>query len=141
MPLHYVSEKFTFHNVYGVANPYRDHWCFGIILLEILAGSELVLGIRCHEDLRSLFYAVANYLDEDTRHVLQHLLFMKKDVDLEAYVGETLDRKKEHVAQGIRRINAAIEESAKLQRFLTAARSYLSEHDDAIYKMHKAKKF
>ena len=81
----YSSDRFSGHNRYSVDNRYRDFWCVGLILLEVLVGSELVLGINSCDDLNNLYLRIASYLDPETSKILTHLLFLNKGGDLRAY--------------------------------------------------------
>jgi len=140
IPAPYGSDKFEDCNRYGVDYCFRDHWCIGLILLEVFIGSELVLSMKTHKDFGRIFWVVYSYMDAETKKLLQHLLFGLAGSNLSTYVSKTLVEKKELVATNIRRIQAAAEENAWLQKHLKAAKEHFDTHADELFKTHKAKR-
>ena len=57
-PAPYSSDSFAQTNTYGLDDAHRDYWSVGMILLEILVGSELVLATKSYLDVRLLMELV-----------------------------------------------------------------------------------
>ena len=56
-----------------------------MVILEILAGSDLVLSINSLEDAESLFIDCEQYIDSQTKTLLNSLLFNKNEIILSGY--------------------------------------------------------
>jgi hypothetical protein len=85
-----------------------NHWAAGIILLEILIGSKLVLGLESYNDIKWLLASIHNYIDTDTHLMLTWLLERSIDFDMKKYIDVTLAAQPELIMENIVRLELAI---------------------------------
>ena len=86
-----------------------DHWSVGVVILEILAGTELVIPANTTAKIRNLLLQCSEYLDVKTVHLLEHLLFGEHHDYLEDYLNVTLKLSPNIVKEDIRAIDAALD--------------------------------
>ena len=82
----------------------------GVLLLEILVGTEVVLSCREREDLIELITECKEHIDKVTVKLLHRLILDHKDDMLTSYIEEVLVREPEIIARNIRKMNWAVEE-------------------------------
>jgi hypothetical protein len=86
----YRSSRFKNFHYMGEADTDRDLWSVGVVLLEVLLGSKLVLAGSGFDDTTSLFWTIQGYLDKQTSLIMQWLLFREAEIDPVDYVDNTL---------------------------------------------------
>ena len=102
------------------ASPELDYWSVGVVILEILAGTELVITATSASKIRDLLRLCEQHLDSSTVSLLKHLLFGANEDYLEVYLEEVLTKKPNIVAEGIRALDAALDEEKELQKWSLA---------------------
>lgn len=69
-----------------------DWFAVGVILLEILVGSKIVLSLNVDVEVYSLHTAIQGFIDKETWRVIEALLYGKTTYDLKGYVHDYLPR-------------------------------------------------
>ena len=81
----------------------------GVILLEILVGTDVVLSCNGWEAVDDLIKDCEEYIDSDTTKLLYKLIRFNEDGLLEPYLDKVLTKKPEVIAQNVRGMNWASE--------------------------------
>ena len=85
-----------------------DRWSVGIIILEILVGSRLLLCLDSFKEIKLVFNCIKTQLDEDTRALLKSYLFLGEETDVNVYVSKTLVDSPDLIGENIRKISVTI---------------------------------
>ena len=96
-------------------NPFLDTWSIGMTLLELVAGTKLVIGIKYLFSCEDLLDELEQYIDKETMLLLKDLLNHGDDDGIEVYVREILEMNPNAIAENVRAVNAAVEESTVLR--------------------------
>lgn len=105
----YSNQALKEHSLTQPHEQERDLWSVGIIILEILLGSELVLGLRTNDEVKELTQLVQPWLGARLSTLLTGLLFeVRYNV-----VKETLE---DGLLDSERRVMKAIEEVQKAKK-------------------------
>ena len=94
---------------------FLDIWSVGMVLLELIAGTKLVTGIKYFFNCEDLLDELEQYVDKVTMLLLKDMLNDGDDDEIEAYVREILEMNPNAIAENIRAVNAAVEESTVLR--------------------------
>jgi hypothetical protein len=105
----YSNQALREHSLTQPHDQERDLWSVGMIILEVLLGSELVFGLKTNAEVRDLILFVQQWLGARLTTLLTGLLF---DVRY-AVVKETLD---DGLLNSERRVSKAIEEVQKAKK-------------------------
>jgi hypothetical protein len=65
-------------------------WSIGVIILEIICGSDIVLATGCFKHVRLLLDECTEHIDSSTHHLLDQLLNNGNDEVISKYVNDTL---------------------------------------------------
>ena len=84
------------------------------MILEILAGTELVIPADTSDKMRVLLEQCSQYIDEATFELLKNMLFEEGEVGIDEYLIETLEKSSIIVAENIRALDAALDEDKEL---------------------------
>ena len=84
------------------------------MILEILAGTELVIPADTSDKMRVLLEQCSQYIDEATFELLKNMLFEEGEVGIDEYLIETLEKSSTIVAENIRALDAALDEDKEL---------------------------
>jgi hypothetical protein len=87
-----------------------DIWSIGVIILEIICGTDIVLATGCFKHVRLLLDECTEYIDSSTHYLLDQLLNNGNDEVIPNYVNDTLRENPEVIAESIRAIDAAVDE-------------------------------
>lgn len=93
----------------GSKNFTLDNWSIGMVLLEILVGTEIVIMIKGTDCVEDILDILERYLDWGTLKLLEYLLLFRGAVDAATYIKEYLDPAPTLIADNIRRLQIAIE--------------------------------
>ena len=85
-PSPYNSNYFYHLRSWSCANPWRDHWSVGIMMLEFLVGYKVVLSLSKYLPIQDLLEDIKEYIDNATWAVVYYLLTKEGDVDLITYI-------------------------------------------------------
>ena len=85
-----------------------DCHSLGVVLLELIAGTDVVLAFEDFKDLEELVTECEDYIDKETCDLLHGLIRESKEKELQKYLDEVLDKKPELVAEGIRGVDWAV---------------------------------
>ena len=75
---------------WALNSPILDMHSLGVILLEIIAGTEVVLSCRDEQSLDELITECEDFIDKDTVKLLHQLIREHKDDLLKPYVEKVL---------------------------------------------------
>jgi len=104
------------------ADAFWDQWSVGMLILEVLVGTEAVMATETCSDVQGLVEAAADYIDPATRALLGYLLLDGPSVDLADYVTRSLDASSMCITETIRGLRAALRLDAKLRKTATLGR-------------------
>lgn len=91
-------------------NPYLDVWSVGVTILEIICGTELIIGGKSFEAFEKLLEEMDGIVDERTLILLKAMMNTDDTDGISNYVLEVLDKNPSLIAENIRAMNAAFEE-------------------------------
>jgi hypothetical protein len=94
-----------------------DRFSVGIIILEILAGSDLILAATNEELQTKLLIDCQVYLDAATGSLLRYLILDKRYVDIETYIKHFIGGERDVITDNILRLQAALLEDSDLQHW------------------------
>jgi hypothetical protein len=69
---------------------FLDMWSIGVIILEIICGSDIVLATGCFKHVRLLLDECTEHIDSSTHYLLDQLLNNGNDEVISNYVNDTL---------------------------------------------------
>ena len=75
MPVPYTSDHFNCLHWMDKDSHGRDYWSVGVVLLEILVGTKLVVNCRSFAEVKDLYTGIRDFIDEKTQHLLCWLLW------------------------------------------------------------------
>ena len=70
----------------------RDAFSVGVIILEVLVGTELVLLATDHINLKMLFDVIKHCLDDKTKDLLNYMLFFDTQVSFDCYASSDAEK-------------------------------------------------
>ena len=91
------------------------------MILEILVGTKLVLLATDHEKLSMLFNAIKLCLDQETKAVLDYMLFWAKFVPLSCYRSQDKAQMQAQMAKTIKHVCIQAKYSMTLAHMVTKA--------------------
>ena len=128
----YCSMGFMEHRHLEKSDAHWDTWSVGVIILEILMGTEFVLLANNHQKLLSALQMSAEYLDRALYELLEEML-------LDGYFGKATAFVEEHehgegdiIAENIRRMDAETREDYELQERVKAFHFQMNQASDNI---------
>ena len=96
----------------------REYYAIGVIILEIMIGTEFVM-VATHEGMmRRLVENVAAYIDKETYVLLEWLILDEGVVGIKRYVDEVLINDGDKIKDNILRLHAAIPTDTVLRGML-----------------------
>jgi hypothetical protein len=102
-------------------------WSIGIVILEIICGTDIVLATGCFKNITNLLEECAEHVDPSTYELLDQLLNKGHDEAISKYVNETLADNPEVVAESIRAMDAAVEGVASFQKMQLSVLKMIDE--------------
>ena len=114
---------------------FLDTWAIGIMLLEVITSTEMVISIKSIEHVETILNAYKGIIDEDTLQLLTEFLTLGHDGGIERYIGEVLSKKPNLIGENIRATKAATEESSFLRRMKDSNQTAMIE-DPELFAQH-----
>ena len=99
------------HNSSG----FWDRWSIGIMILEIIIGTDLLLDQTTFSQLQKLLKRCREYIDEETYEFLGCMLFSEGHYPPEEYLSKCLNKKPNLIAENVRGMNNALMEDKFFQ--------------------------
>ena len=94
-----------------ISNRLLDTHALGVVLFEILVGTDVVLGCPLATLIVSMVTASEEYIDKDTAKLLHDLIDECDDRGLEDYLNKTLKEKPEVISENVRALDYAVREN------------------------------
>ena len=82
MPAPYTSDFFKNWHWMDRDSLLRDNWSVGVMILEVLVGTKIVVNCRTYVDFRCMYLAIQDFIHEKTQHLLNWLLFLGPEVKI-----------------------------------------------------------
>ena len=114
----------------------RDQWSIGMIVLEVLVGTEAVIPLSSVQEVEELLECVEEYVDAPTIRILKSLLIHSVVADVEGYVQEELVQKPGLIAKNVRALDVAFEEDGVLQDMSNNFKHMLECGPEELESMH-----
>ena len=111
----YEQTFFQLHRFKDFAHTSKDQYSIGIVILEILAGTDIVTPAFCHDWVEEMLDDCCNHLDPFTQGLLQKLINLRGEFNIQMYIDNCSTGYKEVVTGDILRIEAALEDDLMLQ--------------------------
>jgi len=92
-----------------------NEWMTGMIILEILVGTDLMIQIEYLREAEELVEACSAFLDEDTEALIRYLLFDEADYSLDGYIQSLDDTHSTVIGDIIRAMDCAVIHDKVLQ--------------------------
>jgi hypothetical protein len=92
----------------------RDLWSIGIIIFEVLVGSNFLKFRTTYKWVSCLWDSVRPYLDHQLQALLDWLLYQKVEIDLKCFVTNAFRANPNLVVENKRRVRAARTDDLKL---------------------------
>jgi hypothetical protein len=83
-------------------------YSIGIVILEIIVGTELTIMTKRPLYLTKLLSDLTEYLDEETMALLNHLILDKEEVDIPAFIDSHLSDGHDKIKPDILRVKLAV---------------------------------
>jgi hypothetical protein len=110
--------QITDHSLYSrVASSHKDYYSVGIIILEILVGTDIVIPATTEVHLEKMYQDCCAYLDSNTQGLLSYLIFDENVININTYIEIVEENDGEIITTQILKIEAALEEDGDLQRW------------------------
>ena len=93
------------------SDPFLDIHSLGVILLEILVGTDVILSCGCWDNVVDLIKVCEDYIDADTSKLLHSLIGSSLDSKLETCFEEILHIQPGLIAENIRALDFAVKEN------------------------------
>jgi serine/threonine protein kinase len=116
-PSPYNSNCFYVLRSWSQANPLRDDWSVGIMMLEILVGYKVVLSLTKYLPIQDLLESIQDYIDKDTWEMVSWLLNKEGKVDLKKYIQGPLTGNPDLISSSAKRIQVGMRENYELAEF------------------------
>ena len=113
-----------------------DFWSVGVIILEILVGSQLILSCRDYDEIVSLMNGCKEYLDPQLHQLLQILMIEGEPQDLQYFLDEVLNDQSTIVAENVRGLREAFMEDSDLKSKQLLARYYVGKNIGELGEKH-----
>jgi hypothetical protein len=111
----YSSIGFFQFNTKPSSSPFWDRWSIGIMILEIIVGTDLLLEHTTYSELEKFLADCMDYLDVETFEFLNCMLFSKVNFHPGYFISEHLEKKPHLIAENIRAMDTAIKENITFQ--------------------------
>jgi hypothetical protein len=111
----------------------QDRYSVGVIFLEMLVGTDIMLTAKMEYQLERLITDCSPYLDIATVGVLEYLILDKSYKGLETYVQEFVKGEKDVVRDCILGFESALLEDAALKLWQTQGENYIKTHTQQVY--------
>ena len=113
----YSSIGFYYFSTIASSSPFWDRWSIGIMILEIIVGTDLLLEQTTYGELEKFLLNCKDYFDVDTFEFLNCMLFSVSEVPFPPgqFISEHLEKKPHLVAENIRAMDTAIKENKTFQ--------------------------
>ena len=82
----YVYDLILLDKFKDVAHPVKDKYSIGVIIFEILVGTDLMIGANDENEVALLLEYCFPYLDPATQSLLQFLIFNEHRIDVQMYI-------------------------------------------------------
>jgi hypothetical protein len=121
----YSSESFIPLSGSYQASAARDMWSIGVVMLEILVGTAIIVSNPEYRQIRNVLAQSQEFLDAKTSGVLCQLLFKEGTADLGAYLSQTLESEPNLIGEAVRGLEAASVDIKILSDLDRAGRRYV----------------
>lgn len=95
-------------------DPHRDLWAIGMILMELLLGTEFFKFKTSYNWIKSLFEAVKPILDQPLQALLDFLCFCSVQANIECFISSVLEKQPDYILCQRRRIQVALYDDRNL---------------------------
>ena len=109
----------------------------GVIILEILVGTELVLAARNEELVEQLLDDCSPYLDGATEHLLRHLILHEGNPSIDDHMRQLVSDGKSAIRASILRIEEAISIDQVLRSWMQDGTELMSSNVEAFYSRYR----
>lgn len=92
----------------------RDLWAIGMLILEIMVGTEFLEHGLEYNWVKAVWKAVKPYLDEPIRDLLEWLMYQTKDINHRTFVVKHLQANPKLVVENMRKVRAAFTDDMPL---------------------------
>jgi superfamily I DNA/RNA helicase len=100
-------------------------WSIGVVMLEILVGTPIIVSNSEYRQIRNVLAQSQEFLDAKTSRVLCWLLFKEGTEDLEAYLHQTLEAEPNLIGEAVRGLEAACVDIKTLSDLDRAGKRYM----------------
>ena len=114
-----------------------DHWGVGIMVLELLLGTKMILGLDTYNDYKWLLATIYNYVDLQTHLMLTWLMEGTIKFNMRKYTEETLAAHPTLIKENILRLEMAIQDDAHLYALACKADKKWEENKISICENHQ----
>jgi len=124
----YCSERFFSRDWLKNSETERDMWSIGVLLLEILLGTKLVLAHEGFLNIKDLLETFEKCFDPQTLGILKWYLFIEAGVNSKTYLEQTLGSKPDLIGNNIKRVNYIATDDFTIQDYKDWAESKFEEN-------------
>jgi hypothetical protein len=97
--------------------PFWDQWSVGVVILEILVGTDLVLAADSFSKVLKLYEDCLEFIEDSYGIMLEKLLFKGEVADINSLIQIFEANQPDFTAVNIRMMNAALSEDGQLQNW------------------------
>ena len=98
----------------AMESEFWDQWSIGVVILEIMIGSDLVLATTSFDDLAKLFQDCSEYLDVPSWTLIETLLFKQDEQALIKAIKGFMTSPADLTWISIRKVTIALDEDRNL---------------------------
>ena len=129
----YAYDLVQIHKFSTEANTVKDMYSVGIIILEILVGTDLILAAHCEQQIDFLLQNCSEYLGPSSAALLQHLIFFEHKIDVRYFADHFADGPDSVIGSDMLRVEAALSEDLALQNWQKKANEYIEKNTREAY--------
>ena len=114
----YSNQQLREHSLTTCHMQERDMWSVGMIILEILVGTEMVLGLKTNDQVKEVVYYITPWVGQRLSSLLMGLLFEVKWKAVGAALADGVLDSEKKVARAISEVESGMAQHPKLQKIV-----------------------
>jgi hypothetical protein len=137
MHVPYISHLIHHNRYRSKALFHKDRFSVGVIILEMLVGTDLFIAATLEELLKKLLLDCCPYLDPETYKVLCYLILDEDEVDFNAFINNFITNEHEVIRTSIIKVEAALLEDAELIKWQKRGNEIITINPGAAYDKYR----
>ena len=133
----YLFDQILSHSFDDVAHPIKDRFSIGMVILEILTRTTIVIPAICEELIENLLRDCLTYLNPATQQLIICLIFGRNQLDIQFYIDQFATGHYGVIQSDILRFEAAVKEDASLQEWNSKGTKLIVTQSERVYEKYR----